>query len=153
MRARDPVANLLRIVRRDLAEPTLRFSDEPRRASRAEPADGRQKDHVTREDPIVFPEPIFRPDRASSTPPVETRRETTEDHADQRWPELHRSSETRPIWPDVPARSEQREAHFTARDNRWPELPPFEEYPAAAVLSDSDEAALVAEQIGGTWSA
>ena len=69
------------------------------------------------------------------------------------WPEFRFSAAPGSSWPGPPPAAGRDGPQFPTSDGRWPELPPRLDESAALVLRASDEAALLAEQIGGTWSA
>jgi len=67
-----------------------------------------------------------------------------------RWPGSERTNRN---VPKGAHRSPRQNPRFPAPDNRWPDLPALLDEFDSPRLRASDEAALLAEQFGGTWSA
>ena len=151
-RVRNPIANLLRgrPANERPAAPRFPFDDgaPPQRAAREQPA---ARDGSRREHPPTFPGPdAHAPHQVEWIGPRQPRAEQRE--ADPGWPEFRYSTPPGPSWPADSSRRARHNPRFAEPDNRWPELPPFLDESGAPVLRASDEAALLAEQIGGKWS-
>jgi hypothetical protein len=151
---RSPIANLVRIELRTGRPPPIRFDlGDSRPSPRALPPIA-QQDFVRNEHHPVFPElEAHEVDRPDWIRPSETASDSDGDRPEHRWPEPHRSGEADARWLDGRANAERPNPHFSARDNRWPDLPRLDDESAARIPVATDEAALIAEQIGGTWSA
>ena len=149
--ARNPIANLQRTDRRARSSAMLRFDADPRAprdAPRVEAADGARSGH-----PAVFPDTSARGHHGDEpVGPAGTRRDERAQAADARWPEFRHSPLVDRNWPDQPPRAARRDPAFASYDRRWPELPLLiSEFGPSPALT-RNEAALLAEQIGGAWS-
>jgi len=148
---RNPIANLLRgrsSKERPVA-PRFPFDDRapaPDRAGHDQAGHDAPREHVT-----IFP---ASGSRSAQHPewgaPTDPRRAPD---AGPSWPEFRYSAPPGPSWPGSAPRAERPSPRFAGADDRWPELPPFLDEAGAAVQRATDEVALLAEQIGGTWSA
>ncbi|HEY2342797.1 MAG TPA: hypothetical protein VGH90_07200 [Chthoniobacteraceae bacterium] len=153
-RVRNPIANVLRIEHRKHRAVPLRFQTDDARRSRVEVAKPESQYPVRKEIRPVFAEVDGRGlDRPELSPTCEAQPAGGENLADIRWPEARRGIVAAPCWPEARAISPPRNAHFSELDNRWPELPKLEDEVDALRASLVDEAALIAEQMGGKWSA
>lgn len=127
-------------------------------------ADGRpsphREPHGPRADPNAAREEHSAQFPSAERPPerdwIGARQTQPADHAREAaagWPEFRFSTPPGSSWPAETSRHERPNPRFAALDGRWPELPAFLDEPGSTGLSASDEAALLAEQIGGKWSA
>jgi hypothetical protein len=153
---RNPIANLLRNEGRKERTATVRFPFDdvaPPAVQDALPQPDRQ-DVIHREHQTVFPDrdahPPYRPEWTGAP---DSNSEFGEYDTGVRWPDAHGSVTARPSWPNAVSSDARHNPRFSALDNRWPELPPLTDESGAPLLLTSDEAVLLAEQIGGTWSA
>jgi hypothetical protein len=146
---RDPVVRLLRPDSPNARPQILRFrsADQPPR-----PAPDAQADPVRRAHVTVFPpldaHATERPEWPSS-PEADREPPTVEPH----WPVLNRTAPAEPSWMERGWSAGRRESRFDLSDHRWPELPSLADESSSPLQQSRDEAALIAEQIGGTWSA
>jgi len=143
---RNPIANLLRVQSSRIRSAAPQFPIDDRRPVPDRTAEDMPDGERSSEHPAIFPNPAARP----ASPP-----EWIGSPGAPRpsWPEFRYSAPPGPSWPGSAARADRPTPSFAAFDDRWPELPPFLDEPGAAVQRASDEVALLAEQIGGTWSA
>lgn len=153
-RVRNPIANLLRRDRQTARLAPVRFP---------------LGDNSTPEDQVGRPWPDWQPTIRERSPifpprdddskvrpelaePYDDHREIRDRFTDARWPVSgHRSARLDPQ-KQAPKASRE-DPRFSPFDNRWPELPQLVEESAALPSVARDDAALLAEQIGGTWSA
>ena len=144
---RNPIANLLRRERPQRRPAMLRFDADP---SPPRDIDRPAIDDVARsEHPAVFPElgaRSYRSDHLTGLSRVPSER------ADSRWPEFRHAPLLDATFPDRPGRAARRDPSFAANDPRWPDLPALATEFGPSPALTRDEAALLAEQIGGTWS-
>jgi hypothetical protein len=149
---RNPIANLLRPGRPERRSPLLHFhaaDPAPRDYREVPERDG----FARREHQTFFPDisarPTHRPDAigandahgvVAAVPP------------DLRWPAQRDRASIDAARPDEPARAVRPDPSFGASDPRWPELPRLAVECGSAAPPSLDEAILLAEQIGGSWS-
>jgi len=146
-RLRNPLARLFRLDRREPHLDLLHFETPDERRA-ADPLLPENREWIGREAHPIFPDPaVHAPARPAWAEPAEPPPHPT---VDLRWPVLMRAS-AEPSWPDQPGRHRP-DPRFAGTDPRWPDLPAIPDDPAP-LLSARDEAALRAEQVGGTWSA
>ena len=142
-RGRNPLARLLRSTAPSRTRDTAAFADAPpaeRRRARDE-----QAARFPALDQPATPHEWIGPSPAEPAEP-------TRDAA-AGWPEFRFTARPEPGRPTEPPRRARPDPRFAPVDDRWPELPAFADEPASTGLRASDEAALLAEQIGGKWSA
>ena len=149
---RNPIANLLRIGRRERHSPVLQFhADAPVQGDgrdAPEPVDLARHEHQTFF-PNLAARPTHRPDMIGAN---DAHRDVPAVHPDPRWPARPDRAAIDAARTNEPARAVRPDPGFGAYDPRWPELPRLAvEYGPAAAPS-LDEAILLAEQIGGAWS-
>jgi hypothetical protein len=149
---RNPIANLLRIDRPARRAPPLQFSgsvrdNEPEQPQVKQSSTGRG-DHptffpdLTQRD-VRPPEVIGAGDEFPHHPATDL---------DLRWPTLTQRAADVPRWRDEPRSGARPDPSFKRNDPRWPELPPIAVEFGFPQIGLNDEALLLAEQIGGTWS-
>ena len=153
-RVRNPIANLLRgtPASERPAAPRFPFADAAPAAQRSAEAQSAERDAPRRDHSAVFPRPEGHSPRPIDW--IAPRDRPTDQHQPSPgWPEFRYSAPPGPSWPSESPKQARYNPRFTEPDDRWPELPPFLDESGAPVLRASDEAALLAEQIGGKWSA
>lgn len=148
----NPIVNLLR--RRPAAgrpaEPSIIFDQGPPRGDRHAGPEPEPRPQRERHDHFPSLDRHSRRD-AEWTPPHESPRPIPD--PSQHWPEFRYSAPPGPSWPTPGSPRMRPDPRFAAPDNRWPELPPFLDESTSGGSRASDEAALLAEQMGGKWSA
>jgi len=148
---RNPIANLLRGRSPSERAEAPRFPVD----GRPSPPDRARQDlaghDAPREHLTIFPGPAARP--AQQPDWIGPQAAPRAPDFGPSWPEFRYSAPPGPSWPGSAPRADRPSPRFAASDDRWPELPPFLEEAGAAVQRATDEVALLAEQIGGTWSA
>jgi len=146
---RNPIANLLRMGRPERRSPMLHFH-----LPDAAPGDHREAPAVIparREHQTFFPNPDARPAVApDAIGPRDPRHDAP--HADTRWPAWPERAPVDTVRPSEQSRTARPDPNFGAYDPRWPELPRLAADYGPAAAPSLDEAILLAEQIGGTWS-
>ena len=152
-RVRNPIANLLRGKAADERRDGTRFDERYPRSDRDPHGQPAQRNDSRREQPTIFPGPD--PHAAHPVEWIGPRQPPAAPSREVRpgWPEFRYSAPPGPTWPGEPSRQARHNPRFAAPDNRWPELPAFLDELEGLGLRASDEAALLAEQIGGKWSA
>lgn len=149
---RNPIANLLRIGRPQRRPPVLHFNtvDPSHRTEQEAPG------HVAfarHEHQTVFPIPDgrskHRPDLIGTD---DARRGSLGARANLRWPAAPAPAMAAPAWLDGRPGTPRPDPSFGTPDSRWPELPRVAVEQGSPIPSSLDEAILLAEQIGGTWS-
>lgn len=149
---RNPIANLLRIGRRDPRVPVLQFNADD--SSRRDIQDAAPPDvSPRREHPTFFPSPDGRPmHRPDVIGANDAQRDASAVHADMRWPARPERSPVDVSRPNEWSRAVRPDPSFDAHDPRWPELPRLAVEYGPSTAPSLDEAILLAEQIGGSWS-
>lgn len=153
-RIRNRIANLLRLDRPRSRARMLRFrADETpalpaHKKPQTTPPEPLRRDHVSLF-PSLNPHRADQPDWIDQLEPPPKRAPI--DGEPQ--PTIERSVPAMATWPAQGCGRDRPNPRFAASDNRWPELPRLSDESSMPGLSASDEAALIAEQIGGTWSA
>ena len=148
--ARNPIANLLRIERPAPRSAMIHFhADDPvGRGNREAP---RREDLAHREHRTFFPDPAdratYRPDMTGAVDPY---RDAIQ--SDTRWPARAERPLVDSNWLNERPDAVRPNPSFRARDPRWPELPRLAVEYGPSHSPSLDEAILLAEQIGGTWS-
>jgi len=149
---RNPIANLLRIGRPERRPPALSFRapDPVLRTGQDAPAQVAFERH---EHQTIFPIPggrsKHRPDLIGTT---DTRRDAVGARAELRWTARPGQAMAAPAWLDGRPGTPRPDPTFGTPDSRWPDLPRATAEQGAPIASSLDEAILLAEQIGGTWS-
>jgi hypothetical protein len=147
---RNPIANLLRIERPTRRPAMIHFhADDP--AARADRQAPEHDDFVRHEHQTYFPDlagrETYRPPMVGA---VDPRRAVIQ--SETRWPARAERPSVDSNWPNERQRSVRPDPSFAAHDPRWPELPPLAVEYGPSPTPSLDEAILLAEQIGGTWS-
>jgi hypothetical protein len=145
---RNPIANLLRIGRRDLRAPMMQFHTVDSARSDIQDA-GPPNVSARREHPTFFPNPGDRPTHRPDTVDAQRRADI---QSDLRWPERFGPSAIASNWRDHRPGAARPDPSFRTSDPRWPDLPPLEVDYGPSAAASLDEAILLAEQLGGTWS-
>ncbi len=148
---RNPIANLLRGRSPKERAETPRFPVDDRMPPPDRAGDDPAGRDAPREHLTIFPGPASR----AAQPPewIGPPNAPRAPDLGPSWPEFRYSAPPGPSWPGSAPRAERPSPRFAGADDRWPELPPFLDEAGAAVQRATDEVALLAEQIGGTWSA
>jgi hypothetical protein len=149
---RNPIANLLRIGRPERRSPMLNFhavAPVPRDNREAPEPDGLgHREHQT-----FFPNPGARPTaRPDAIGAIDTHRDVSAVQSDTRWPARPDRSSIDATRPNERSRAARPDPSFRAHDPRWPELPRLAVEYEPSTAPSLDEAILLAEQIGGSWS-
>jgi hypothetical protein len=149
---RNPIANLLRIRRPERRPPMLHFNN-PDPVRRTEQDAPEQVAFARHEHQTVFPirdgRSTYRSDQFGTD---DAHRDAGGARAELRWPAWPGPSMVDPTWPDGRPGTPRPDPTFRTPDSRWPELPRVAIEQGAPTASSIDEAILLAEQIGGTWS-
>ena len=147
---RNQIANLLRVARPGRRSAMLRF-DANQAAPRETPEAPETPPITRREHQAVFPDserrPMHRPDMVDER---DDRAVTAQ--AELRWPARAERASIDPVWPSGARAATRTEPTFRTRDPRWPDLLPAAVESGPAPAPSLDEAILLAEQFGGTWS-
>ena len=147
---RNPIANLLRIGRPERRAPALHFHDgDPLARDDRGPLE--QEVFARREHQTFFPDVSVRSTHRPETSDADdTRRDAVQ--AEMRWPAWPERSSIDASRPNELTRAARPDPSFRAHDPRWPELPRPAVDHGPSPTPSLDEAILLAEQIGGTWS-
>jgi hypothetical protein len=147
---RNPIARLLRLDRFERRRALLHLESDDGTRRPVDDTRADQPEWTARARP-AFPGGDARatPQRPWFDAPDAPSRAAEPD--DPRWPTLRRVA-PEPVWQSTPAHVRP-DQPFNITDNRWPDLPQLPVDSSAPLLSARDEAALRAEQLGGTWSA
>jgi hypothetical protein len=146
---RNPIANLLRIERRHGHSAMLHFHAADETVARPileppEPDRGRERQ-------TFFPDVEHRQSDVPDTMPDPFRHSNTA-RAELRWPRRPEPASAHAAWPNPRANTARPDPEFRTHDPRWPELPPLAVEWGPSPSPSLNEAILLAEQIGGTWS-
>ena len=148
--ARNPIANLLRIERPAPRPAMIHFhAEDPvaRRESGNALARGFRPPRASDVLPDLAGRETYRPDMTGA---VVTRRDAIP--WDTRWPARPERLLADSTWPNERPGAVRPDPSFRAHDPRWPELPRLAVDYGPSHSPSLDEAILLAEQIGGTWS-
>lgn len=150
--ARNPIANLLRIERPSRDRGSLHFPADNSVSRRDRETPG-PEDFARREHQTFFPDLGARETRRPEAIGVtDVRPDATIIQPDTRWPSRAERRPIDAIWPDEQHGAVRPDPTFRTQDPRWPDLPRLAVEYGPSPVPPGDDAILLAEQIGGTWS-
>jgi hypothetical protein len=148
---RNPIANLLRIERPARHRPALNFPADHPAAHDEHDAVGLEP-LVRREPQAFFADLGHRDAYRTEVFGDDSIHHATSAQPDMRWPRRPERSLVDVTWLHTRPGAPRHDPSFQTHDPRWPELPALAADDGSSPRASLDDAILLAEQIGGTWS-